>query len=249
MFTINFAALSYVSPQKNQYAYTLEGFDHTWHNVGSATSATYTNIPAGSYTFRARATNNDGVWSSHEARLAIVVSPPFYWSYRQDFLHPIGCRAIYLFIRRQILINEKKHKEEIKRINETKDQEVRDARLRFFTTISHEIRTPVSLIIEPLENLMEQWDKVRAQVTDNQNISSTLDVINRNAHRLLDLINQLLDFNKVQREAQLHFRPYNIAKLMKSVVERFEPAMSLRKISLSVNYPPTISLQLSTKRA
>ncbi len=239
MFTINFAALSYVSPEKNQYAYTLEGFDHTWHNVGSATSATYTNIPAGSYTFRVRATNNDGVWSSHEARLAIVVSPPFYWSWPAKIFYILLAAAlIYLFIRRQILINEKKHKEEIQRINETKDQEVRDARLRFFTTISHEIRTPVSLIIGPLENLMEQWDKVRNQVTDSQNISSTLDVINRNAHRLLDLINQLLDFNKVQREAQLHFRQHNIAKLIKSVAERFEPAMSLRKISLAVNYPP-----------
>lgn len=239
MFTINYAALSYVSPEKNQYTYTLEGFDHTWHHVGSTTSATYTNIPAGSYTFRVRATNNDGVWSSHEARLAIVVSPPFYWSWPAKILYIVIVAAlIYLFIRRQILINEKKHKEEIQRINETKDQEVRDARLRFFTTISHEIRTPVSLIIGPLENLMEQWNKVRSQVTDSQNISSTLDVINRNAHRLLDLINQLLDFNKVQRDAQLHFRRHNITDLMKSVAERFEPAMSLRKISLSVNYPP-----------
>ena len=238
MFTINYAALSFVSPEKNQYSYTLEGFDQTWHHVGSTTSATYTNIPAGSYTFRVRATNNDGVWSSHEASLHILVSPPFYWSWPAKLLYILlAATLVYLYIHNQIRRNERRHQKEIQQLNESKDQEVRDARLRFFTTISHEIRTPVSLIIGPLENLMDEWAKVSSQIKDSDAISSTLDIINRNAHRLLDLINQLLDFNKVQREAQLHFQPTNIASVMRSVAERFEPAMALRHISLTTNYP------------
>ncbi len=240
MITINFAALSYVSPQKNQYAYFLEGFDHKWHYVGANTSATYTNLPAGNYKFRVTATNNDGVWSLREACLDIEVTPPLYWSWPAKLLYILLAAAIiYIYYRRLMARNEERHREELRAMSEKKDLEVRDARLRFFTTISHEIRTPVSLIIGPLENLMDEWGRISSQVKNAESVTSTLDVINRNAHRLLDLVNQILDFNKVQNEGhRLSFKSVCISQLMKAVAVRFEPTLKLRGVSFSVTYPP-----------
>ncbi len=239
MITINFASLSYVSPRKNQYAYFLEGFDHKWHFVGSNTSATYTNLPAGNYRFRVSATNNDGVWSPREACLDIEVTPPFYWSWPAKLLYMLLAAAIiYIYYRRLMARNEERHREEMRAMSEKKDLEVRDARLRFFTTISHEIRTPVSLIIGPLENLMDEWGRISSQVKNADAVTSTLDVINRNAHRLLDLVNQILDFNKVQNEGHKPtFKQVCISQLMKAVAVRFEPTLKLRGVAFTVTYP------------
>ena len=115
---------------------------------------------------------------------------------------------------------------------------MRDARLQFFTMIAHEIRTPVTLIIGPLENLKEQWQKISESVKDGEAMNQTLNVIDRNAQRLLTLVNQLLDFNKVQQKGlQVHFRLQNISKLMHAVAERFEPTLQQKGARLEVDYP------------
>jgi len=203
MLTLTFAALSYCSPQKNQYAYRLEGFDRDWNYVGNQNRATYTNIPAGTYTFRVKATNNDGIWSDNEATLKIVVNPPFWWSWYAKFFYLllIGA-AIWWYVHERLRRAERQHQ-----------REMREARLQFFTMIAHEIRTPVSLIIGPLEKLMKKGTP-----------SDDLRVIDRNAHRLLELVNQLLDFRKVeQKSMSMHFAPQNIHDLILSVSTRFAP--------------------------
>ena len=203
MLTLTFASLSYCSPQKNQYAYMLEGFDRDWNYVGNQNRATYTNIPAGTYTFRVKATNNDGIWSDNEATLKIVVNPPFWWSWYAKFFYLllIGA-AIWWYVHERLRRAERQHL-----------REMREARLQFFTMIAHEIRTPVSLIIGPLEKLMKKGTP-----------SDDLRVIDRNAHRLLELVNQLLDFRKVeQKSMSMHFAPQNIHDLILSVSTRFAP--------------------------
>ena len=198
MFSLSFAALSYCSPENNQYAYMLEGFDKDWNYVGTRHEATYTNIPSGTYIFRVKATNNDGVWSSRDATLKIVVHPPFWLTLPAKLIYLIlAITAIWFFTQFRLRKAEKRHQLELVRLNEKKEAEVRDARLKFFTMIAHEIRTPVSLIIGPLE-------KVKQSLSRHE-FSNDLDVVDRNAHRLLELVNQLLDFNKVQQEGlQLH---------------------------------------------
>lgn len=152
---ISFAALSYVSPEKNQYAYKLEGVDKDWIYTHEH-RANYTNLPAGTYTFLVKATNNDGVWSKNEARLQIVVHPPFWWSLPAKILYLllIGY-AIYWFMQSRLKREKLRHQEELDQLELKQDQEMRDARLQFFTMIAHEIRTPVTLIIGPLESLKE----------------------------------------------------------------------------------------------
>lgn len=235
---ISFAALSYVSPEKNQYAYKLEGVDKDWIYTHEH-RANYTNLPAGTYTFLVKATNNDGVWSKNEARLQIVVHPPFWWSLPAKILYLllIGY-AIYWFMQSRLKREKLRHQEELDQLELKQDQEMRDARLQFFTMIAHEIRTPVTLIIGPLESLKEHWKQVSGKLTDGETITQTLSVIDRNAQRLLLLVNQLLDFNKVQQKGmQVHFRLNNISKLMHAVAERFAPTFEQKSIRFEVDYP------------
>lgn len=181
---ISFAALSYVSPEKNQYAYKLEGVDKDWVYTHEH-RANYTNLPAGTYTFLVKATNNDGVWSKNEARLQIVVHPPFWWSLPAKILYLllIGY-AIYWFMQSRLKREKLRHQEELDQLELKQDQEMRDARLQFFTMIAHEIRTPVTLIIGPLESLKEHWKQVSGKLSDGETITQTLSVIDRNAQRL-----------------------------------------------------------------
>lgn len=235
---ISFAALSYVSPEKNQYAYKLEGVDKDWIYTHEH-RANYTNLPAGTYTFLVKATNNDGVWSKNEARLQIVVHPPFWWSLPAKILYLllIGY-AIYWFMQSRLKREKLRHQEELDQLELKQDQEMRDARLQFFTMIAHEIRTPVTLIIGPLENLKEHWKQVSGKLADGETITQTLSVIDRNAQRLLLLVNQLLDFNKVQQKGmQVHFHLNNISKLMHAVAERFAPTFEQKSIRFDVDYP------------
>lgn len=185
---ISFAALSYVSPEKNQYAYKLEGVDKDWIYTHEH-RANYTNLPAGTYTFLVKATNNDGVWSKNEAKLQIVVHPPFWWSLPAKILYflLIGY-AIYWFMQSRLKREKLRHQEELDQLELKQDQEMRDARLQFFTMIAHEIRTPVTLIIGPLESLKEHWKQVSGKLSDGETITQTLSVIDRNAQRLLLLV-------------------------------------------------------------
>ena len=230
MFSLGFAALSYCSPEKNQYAYMLEGFDADWIHVGSQHKATYTNIPAGEYVFRVKATNNDGLWSPHEAHLRIVVHPPFWWSWPARILYfLLLCGVIYVVMQYRLRKAERHHARELRRMSEKRELEERELRLRFFTMIAHEIRTPVSLIIGPLEAYMRKVAK-----------NDALEMIDRNAHRLLELVNQLLDFNKVQQQGlELHYGQHDIAGLLEAVAERFAPSMEQRGITFDVVLPPS----------
>lgn len=239
MFSIHFSALSYVAPEKNRYQYKLEGFDDDWIDAGTENKATYTNIPPGTYTFMVRACNNDGVWASQPAKLKITVHPPFYWSLPAKIFYLIlAAFLIWFYVHARLLRAERRHQREMKAANEKKEQELREARLRFFTMIAHEIRTPVTLIIGPLENLKEQWKDASGQWKLSEAATQTLDVIDRNAHRLLDLVNQLLDYDKVKRQGmKMNFKLCNIAQIMRSVAVRFEPTLKQNGIKFEVDYP------------
>lgn len=232
VITLTYAALSYCVPQKNQYAYFLEGFDRGWNYVGSQHSTTYTNLPAGSYTFRVKASNNDNVWNEEGTSIRIIVHPPFYLSlpfkigYAFLFLLGLGLLIHYVIHR-----SEKKHAKVINELNDNKEKEIHEAKINFFTMIAHEIRTPVSLIIGPLEKIMQSTN---IPANDRQE----LEIIDRNSQRLLYLVNQLLDFRKVeQKEMKMKFTSQSIMKLMQAVCERFSPTLQQRGINFSATYP------------
>lgn len=232
VITLNYAALSYCTPQKNQYAYMLEGFDKGWNYVGSQHSTTYTNLPAGTYTFRVKASNNDNIWNEEGTSIRIIVHPPFYLSlpfkigYVLLFLLTLG-----LLLRYVIRRSEKKHAKAIDELNSKKEIEIHEAKINFFTMIAHEIRTPVSLIIGPLEKIMQS-----THIPTNER--QELEIIDRNSQRLLYLVNQLLDFRKVeQKEIRMKFSSQSIKELMQAVCERFSPTLQQNGVSFSVTYP------------
>ena len=234
VITLKYAALSYCTPEKNQYAYRLEGFDKDWNYVGSQHNATYTNLPAGTYTFRVKASNNDKVWNEEGTALRLVIHPPFYLSIPFKVGYVIlFALALVLSIRYVVRRGEKRHAQAIDELNVRKEKEMHEAKISFFTMIAHEIRTPVSLIIGPLEKVMQSTRNLPAEVRNDLNI------IDRNSQRLLYLVNQLLDFRKVeQNEMKMRFAPQNIKELMLAVCERFQPSLAQRGITLTEVYPP-----------
>lgn len=233
VFSLLYASLSYCTPEKNRYAYKLEGFDQEWNYVGSQNKATYTNLPAGTYVFKVKATNNDGVWNEQETCLKILIHPPFYWSTASKILYfVLLCIGFTFFIRFLLKRSEKKHTEEINELNINKEKEVHEAKIKFFTMIAHEIRTPVSLIIGPLEKIM------KSSLPMPDVLRNDLNIIDRNSQRLLFLVNQLLDFRKVEQEGMnLRFASYNIRQLLEAVCERFNPFITQHGARLKVEYP------------
>lgn len=233
--TVQYAALSYCVPEKNQYAYMLEGFDRDWNYVGNITRATYTNLPAGTYTFKVKGTNNDAVWSEQPVEMEIIVHP-----------HPLlstSFKILYVFLAVLLLLlvfflvvryNDKKHEIQMEELKDRKEKEVYEAKIKFFTMIAHEIRTPVSLIIGPLENIIRK----SSQLPDK--IKGDLQTMDRNSQRLLYLVNQLLDFRKVEQDAMvMHFVSQPVIPLLHAVCERFEPTITQNGVRFEVDYPST----------
>ena len=234
-FTIHFAALSYANPNSNHYRYMLDGFDKEWVETDSRTSASYTNIPPGTYTFRVMASNNDGVWNEQGASLKIVVTPPWYMTWWMKAVYALillvlSFGAYKLIVRRADRMRER----EIARLNNAKEKEMANAKLSFFTIIAHEIRTPVSLIIGPLEKVMQSASSLPTDVKKD------LDIIDRNGKRLLTLVNQLLDFKKAEQTMMaFNFRPTPIVQQVENVAMRFRPTIEQMGGTFDCRYPAT----------
>ena len=188
VFSVSFSTMSYILPEKVRYTYKLEGFNDNWMFVDGH-GVTYTNLAPGSYVLKVRAINSDGFESDRTAELHIEVLPPFWRSRWAVFLYLIFLCAIVFYIRFHIQRKERLRfkLKQIEREAQSK-HEMDNMRLRFFTNISHELRTPLSLIMSPLESLM-------TATTDKQQ-QTKLEMAYRNAVKLLNIVNQLLDFRK-----------------------------------------------------
>lgn len=188
IFSVSFSAMNYILPEKTKYMYMLEGFNPDWL-VADDNKVTYTNLAPGKYTLKVKAINSDG-FSNHEiSELIIVITPPFWASPPAFLTYLLLVIGILFLARRQILRNER-HKYELVRVEQEAQQkhEIDDMKLRFFTNVSHELRTPLTLIISPLENVIKH--------IESKDQKNKLEMVHRNAMRLLGMVNQLLDFRK-----------------------------------------------------
>lgn len=229
VFNIEYVALSYSVPSKNQYKYILKGFDKDWNLMGNQRKATYTNLPSGTYQFRVAGSNNDGNWNEDGASLVIIIHPPFYQTPLASVFYIIliiGLLTFIIYILRQR--TEKRHKEKMQQLRAEKEKELHDAKINFFTLIAHEIRTPVTLIIGPLEKVMENFP------TLPERIQNDLHTIDRNSRRLLSLVNQLLDFRKAEQGAfVIHLSDHNVQDLLQNLFDRFKPLIEQKGIAFS----------------
>ncbi|MBN1951009.1 MAG: response regulator [Bacteroidales bacterium] len=192
ILSIEFSALNYIHPEKNQYEYKLEGFNKTWIRASADDrKATYTNLDPGEYIFRVRASNNDGVWNETGTSLKIVAEPSF-WRTRTAIVIYIALLVAALFLLRFFILQRERKKFRIEQaqLEAQRRHEMDLLKIRFFTNVSHEFRTPLSLIISPLERILKNPGK--------DDHLSHLKLIYRNARRLLNLVNQLLDFRRME---------------------------------------------------
>ena len=210
IFAIQYAALDYTNPQNIQYAYILEGFEHQWTYADRLRNATYTNLPKGHYTFKVRSTNSDGVWVDNTRFLDIVVLPSFWETPLAYFLYVLFILLV-IFVAVYILFTIYRLKHEV-----SVEQQVSDIKLRFFTNISHELRTPLTLIAGPVEYVLKN-SKLPEDAREQ------LVVVERNTNRMLHLVNQILDFRKIQnKKMKIQVQRVNVVAFVRKVMDNFE---------------------------
>jgi signal transduction histidine kinase/ligand-binding sensor domain-containing protein/DNA-binding response OmpR family regulator len=230
IFTFEFAALDFRSPQKNQYAYKMDGVDPDWvFTDASRRFATYTNLDPGEYTFRVRGSNNDGIWNDEGTSIKVIILPPWWktnWAYFSYFVLFI---LLFYFLRHYEL-KRQRLKQELKMEHQHAETlaEVDKMKSRFFANISHEFRTPLTLILGPVKQMLA------GEFIGN--FKEQYNIIIRNGERLLKLINQLLELSKVEAgEMKLQVGEIDIIKYLKGMVLSFSSLAERKKIILNLN--------------
>jgi signal transduction histidine kinase/ligand-binding sensor domain-containing protein/DNA-binding response OmpR family regulator len=224
MISISFSTMSNILPEKVSYSYMLEGFNDIWLTTDKP-QVTYTNLASGRYTLKVKASNCDGQSNEVASELNIVILPPWWrttWAY---VLYFAVLALVVLFTRRQIMSRERE-RYRLKQIEADvqKQHEVDDMKLKFYTNVSHELRTPLSLIVSPLEQLLA--------TTPDGELKSKLDMIYRNANKLLGMVNQLLDFRRGDMESmQLNLSENDIVSFVEYTCNNYRQ-LTERKISL-----------------
>lgn len=226
--SLAFVGLHFDNPDQHQYAYRLEGFDQDWTYVNASQRlAHYTNLPAGDYTFKVKAANGDGKWSDTPAILRMRVLPPPWRSPLAygGYVLLFGC---LLWAVRQVTLMRVnlRNRWQIERLEREKLEAVGQIKQQFFTNVSHELRTPLTLILTPLSQLIE----TRA---GDLSLRDSLQRMHRQAHRLLVLINELLDMRRTEEgKMQLQVAEGNFVKFAREVVSTFDPLAQERDITL-----------------
>ena len=213
-FSLDFAVLNYTAPQENQYSYKLDGFDKDWTQAGTSKTAVYTNLDPGTYTFRLKARSDDGLWNTPEKSIKIVVSPPF-WGTPYAYVFYLLSAVLVLWGLRYRAIRKLKNKFTL---------EHERLRVKFLTNLSHEFRTPIALIMAPTEKLLQQ------EVSEKK--LEELGLIRRNARRLLNLVNQLLDFRKLEEsELKLNLAETDLVSFVRDVGDSFKDISERKRIN------------------
>jgi len=232
-FSLEFAALNFINPENNQYQYRLEPYEEEW--IGTTADnriARYTNLSPGEYTFRVKASNNDGLWNEAGTSLQLTILPPWWqtgWAYG---LYVILGFSLLFSLRQYTVKRERlKHELNLQRLEAEKMHTVDQMKSRFFANISHEFRTPLTLILGPLEKYVQQSE------TDS-NEQQTFRMMRRNARQLLHLINQLLDLSKLEAgKMELKATPQMIQSFLQPIGLSFSVLAERKQIRYHFRYP------------
>lgn len=226
--SFDFVALDYHSPASNKFRYRMEGVDKDWV-VATGQTASYSQLVPGKYKFTVQGANNDGCWNYEGASITVVVTPPWWKSVYAYIVYVLlGVCAVWAFFRWYRIRKEVQLQRTCNLLEMRKEKELYSSKVEFFTSIAHEIKTPLSLIKGPLENLLEM------NISDEK-LKKALRIMEMNTDRLLSLINQLLDFRKIEgNRLSLNYTMQDIVRLLRETVVRFEPSMTQVGKSLSV---------------
>ncbi|WPQ61443.1 two-component regulator propeller domain-containing protein [Chitinophaga sancti] len=235
-FTINFATLNYTAPQESRYSYMLQGFDKGWNEIGTSRMAVFSNLSPGKYVFKVRASCDDGAWHTEEAVINVIIRPPFWLTiYAYIFyllaavavLWGLRYRAIRKLKTRFALEQERlqvRQAIEMDRKEAERQREFEQVKIKYLVNLSHEFRTPVSLIVGPVEKLIHN------EIAPEK--LKQLNLVKRNARRLLNMVNQLLDFRKLEeQETKLDLSREDIISFIAEVIELFKDISEHRQIN------------------
>ncbi len=238
-FSINYVSLDYTSPKQNRYQYRLTGFDKSWNTVRDLRTANYTNLDPGSYQFQVRVSNSNYPWTNPPKQITIIVLPPFWRTNIAYVIYIIIIISVLFLLRRRAISNIRqqfKAEQEKLQVKQMIDQQRLEAeqlhnldvlKIKFLTDLSHEFRTPISLIAAPVEKLLAKnlGDDVRDHLV----------MINRNVRRLLNLVNQLLDFRKMEEnELRLVTSSDDIVTFIVETAESFRDLADRKHINLEI---------------
>lgn len=208
-FSIQFAALDMRYPNSISYAYQLQGFEKNWNYIGNQRTATYTNLPKGTYILKVKSTNSDGVWVENTRTIQFTVLPSF-WETSWAYLLYVLFIALLIFTASYILFTIFRLKHKV-----TVEQQISDIKLRFFTNISHELRTPLTLIAGPIEQVLLNGHL-------NPEAKEQLTLVERNTNRMLRLVNQILDFRKIQNnKMKMRVQLIDLIPFIRHIMENF----------------------------
>jgi signal transduction histidine kinase/ligand-binding sensor domain-containing protein/DNA-binding response OmpR family regulator len=230
VISFEFAALDFHSPAKNKYAYMLEGFEEDWKFTdASRRYVTYTNLDPGEYTFIVKGSNNNGIWNEEGATLKLIILPPWWQTIWAFILYAvIVLTVVYYTWKLQLKRVRIKHEYEMSRFETQKLHEMDQMKSRFFTNVSHEFRTPLTLILGPANDLINK--------EEDKSKKEELKIIRKSADRLHGLVNQLLDLSKLEADRmKLETCAENIIPLLKGLVLSFASLADRKKITLKFN--------------
>ena len=230
-FSFSFSSPSYINERFNKYSYTLEGFDEEWNTVDMRQrTVQYTNLFFGDYIFKVKAMNSHGVWSEVSA-YDIEILPPFWLTYKALFLLLLALSFLVYLVRKHLNARTRlKQQLLMEKVKRERDDKLNNEKLRFFTNISHELRTPLTMILGPAKQLIEE-----GKDSGSYFHQSRFNLIHQNANRLLNLVNQVLDFRRAQSgELQLKVTKTDILLHTKNTFRSFEELADDKKIHFNL---------------
>ncbi|MCX6327354.1 MAG: ATP-binding protein [Bacteroidia bacterium] len=235
----DFISFNYVNPSKCSYAYILDGYDKDWiYTTADRRTAEYTNLPKGNYTFKIKASNEDGVWSSKYNSIPVEIQPSFWLTFPAFTIYTFLLLSLIILVaiitKRRV---NRKHEQILKKEYHDHIEKINEAKLQFFINISHEIRTPLTLIVCSVEKFITNFKLNKEQEKE-------VVTINRNVNRMLQLTNELLEISKIETgNYQINVREDDIVQFIRNVIRAFESLAEKLNISLTIeSYKQEVSL-------
>ena len=235
-FSMRLSALSYLTPEMNKIEYKVEGLNEKWAEVDKNSMITCSNLPHGHYRIKIRGSNGDGVANPEARSLDVTIKPPFYLTVLAKIMYVVmaivlAASAFFVLHRRA----KRRQMDEMERFGRKKEKELYDAKINFFTDIAHEIRTPLTLINCTIDTIFSS-KKIPDSLTED------MDVVESNTKRLLELVNQLLDFRKAESKGyRLDIVKTDVAVILKSVICGFRVMAERKNVSLTTDIPDSLT--------
>ncbi|NDP22222.1 MAG: response regulator [Paludibacter sp.] len=229
-FSLEFIALNFKDPSRNKYAHKLEGYDQDWIvDDGRNRNASYNNLDPGKYILKVKTAAEDGSWNEQNAQIEINVKTAPWFSWWAYLLYTfLVLSIVYVIFRYYRNQQQLKVRLNIEKIERKHDKELNETKLKFHTNITHEIRTPLTLILSPLEDLINKNN-------DDEFSNSRLNLIKKNTDKLLNLVNQFLDLRKIDKESlPLKVHEIDIIELISDLVENYKLLAKQKKVSLNL---------------